>query len=30
MSEPVVTNDPKGIGPMMMAGVQIAELLRRQ
>jgi unsaturated rhamnogalacturonyl hydrolase len=30
MSEPVVANDPKGIGPMMMAGLQIAELLRRQ
>jgi rhamnogalacturonyl hydrolase YesR len=30
MSEPVVTNDPKGIGPTMMAGLQIAELLRRQ
>lgn len=28
MSEPVVTNDPKGIGPMMLAGLQIAELLR--
>jgi unsaturated rhamnogalacturonyl hydrolase len=30
MSEPVVANDPKGVGPMMMAGLQIAELLRRQ
>jgi rhamnogalacturonyl hydrolase YesR len=30
MSEPVVTNDPKGNGPMMLAGLQIAELLRRQ
>jgi unsaturated rhamnogalacturonyl hydrolase len=30
MSEPIVTNDPKGVGPMMMAGLQIAEVLRRK
>ena len=26
MSEPVVSNDPKGVGPMMMAGLQVAQL----
>jgi hypothetical protein len=30
ISEPVVMNDPKGVGPIMMAGLQIAKLLRRQ
>jgi unsaturated rhamnogalacturonyl hydrolase len=30
MIEPIVTNDPKGTGPMMMAGLQIAELLQRR
>lgn len=30
MTEPIVTDDPKGVGPMMMAGLEIAELLRRQ
>jgi rhamnogalacturonyl hydrolase YesR len=30
MSEPIVTDDPKGVGPLMMAGLQIADLLRRQ
>jgi rhamnogalacturonyl hydrolase YesR len=30
MSEPIVTDDPKGTGPLMMAGLQIAELLRRR
>jgi rhamnogalacturonyl hydrolase YesR len=28
MSEPIVTDDPKGVGPLMMAGLQITELLR--
>jgi rhamnogalacturonyl hydrolase YesR len=28
MSEPVVSNDPKGLAPTIMAGVQMAELLK--
>lgn len=27
MSEPVVSNDPKGVGPFIMAGIEISELL---
>ena len=27
MSEPVMSNDPKGTGPFIMAGVQVAKLL---
>ncbi|NIP18739.1 MAG: DUF4861 domain-containing protein, partial [Xanthomonadales bacterium] len=27
MSEPVVSNDPKGVGPFIMAGLQISEML---
>ena len=27
MSEPVVSNDPKGIGPFIMAGIEISEML---
>ncbi|MBZ0089438.1 MAG: glycoside hydrolase family 88 protein, partial [Thermoanaerobaculia bacterium] len=29
MSEPAVDNDPKGLGPAIMAGIQVAELARR-
>ncbi|MDQ8205372.1 glycoside hydrolase family 88 protein [Pelagicoccus sp. SDUM812003] len=28
MSEPVVENDPKGIGPFVMAGLQVSEMLK--
>jgi hypothetical protein len=28
MSEPVRDNDPKAIGPFIMAGLQIVELLK--
>jgi rhamnogalacturonyl hydrolase YesR len=27
MSEPVVSNDPKGVGPFIMAGLQVSEML---
>jgi unsaturated rhamnogalacturonyl hydrolase len=27
MSEPVISNDPKGVGPFIMAGIQISEML---
>jgi rhamnogalacturonyl hydrolase YesR len=27
MSEPVISNDPKGVGPFIMAGLQISEML---
>ena len=27
MSEPVVSNDPKGVGPFIMAGIEIARML---
>jgi rhamnogalacturonyl hydrolase YesR len=30
MSEPIVDNDPKAVGPFIMAGVQIGELLKTQ
>jgi hypothetical protein len=26
MSEPVVENDPKGLAPAIMAGIQVSEL----
>ena len=29
MSEPAIDNDPKGLGPAIMAGIQISELSRR-
>jgi hypothetical protein len=28
MSEPVVNNDPKGVGPFIMAGIEISEMLK--
>lgn len=28
MSEPVTSNDPKGVGPFIMAGVQVSKMLR--
>lgn len=30
MSEPVVENDPKGLGPAIMAGIQVAELSKQK
>lgn len=27
MSEPVISNDPKGVGPFIMAGIQVSEML---
>jgi unsaturated rhamnogalacturonyl hydrolase len=30
MSEPVVDNDPKGLGPAIMAGLQVAELSKQK
>lgn len=27
MSEPVVSNDPKGVGPFIMAGIEISTML---
>ncbi|WP_323845743.1 glycoside hydrolase family 88 protein [Microbulbifer magnicolonia] len=30
MSEPVIANDPKGVGPFIMAGVQMSELLNKR
>ncbi|MGW8367348.1 MAG: glycoside hydrolase family 88/105 protein, partial [Gammaproteobacteria bacterium] len=30
MSEPVISNDPKGVGPFIMAGVQISKMLNKQ
>ena len=29
MSEPVISNDPKGTGPFIMAGIQISQLLNQ-
>ena len=30
MSEPVIANDPKGTGPFIMAGVQVAHMLAKE
>lgn len=30
ISEPVIRNDPKGVGPFIMAGVQISKLLQQE
>ena len=30
MSEPVVSNDPKGVGPFIMAGIEISKMLESQ
>lgn len=30
MSEPVVSNDPKGVGPFIMAGIEVSKLLEEQ
>jgi len=27
MSEPVTANDPKGVGPFIMAGIQVSKML---
>jgi rhamnogalacturonyl hydrolase YesR len=30
MSEPVISNDPKGVGPFIMAGIQVSKMLDQQ
>ncbi len=27
MSEPVISNDPKGVGPFIMAGIEVSKML---
>jgi len=30
MSEPVISNDPKGVGPFIMAGIQVSKMLNKR
>ena len=30
MSEPIVSNDPKGVAPFIMAGIEISKMLNNE